>query len=232
MRRVVPILLVTILCTSCSIAPEDIQATVTSVAAQIYASQTAQAPAKTITPSPYPTLTHTPEPASTSAPTAISQSDFEDLLVCYQAGAAVMVDAHSAAWLARKYPKKEDQLGNPEISRFFASRANNEALSLIDCKNDIMTCNWAPKFGACAPWYETILETHISINTVDYTGISSSSLAEDVDINLIDRTVYSLRYTLISSGRITRPELDEIENLFWEAAALNWGTPRMRLSSN
>lgn len=119
MRRAILILLVTFLCTSCSTTSENRQATVTNVAAQIYASQTAQAPTITVTPSAHPTLTHTPEPTLATAPTAISQADFEDLLICYQAGTAVMADAHSAAWLAQKYPQKEAQLGNPEIARFF-----------------------------------------------------------------------------------------------------------------
>lgn len=77
-----------------------------------------------------------------------------------------------------------------------------------------MDFNWLPKFGACAPWYETIVVTHISINTVSYSCIRSNHLAEDVDINLIGRTIYSLRYYLRDTGGIPREALDEIETLF------------------
>jgi hypothetical protein len=89
-KRLIPIAVILILLASCGPSDDDLRATDTKIAEDVFASQTAAAPSPTITNTPGPSLTNTLKPSDKK--TATAQSGAETAIVRATENAQSMAD--------------------------------------------------------------------------------------------------------------------------------------------
>jgi len=219
---------------ACGPSEEDMQSTVTQVAAELYGTQTALAPTATATPTPTITLTPTFTPTVTNTPlpptSTLTAAGVEKLMLCYKAAVSIQADwqVHrlvTDTWTVDgQYRTTEEKI--QALNNFLWERSHRPGRIRIFDKNAVPLGNdtlvvdgvqmESKTFGRedCDPHLGTIIASAGGLSQGPWGVGSSSRISHSRSI--IDSAARKMRKELLDVYGIDPAELEAIEDPIWQ----------------
>lgn len=225
-------LLMTALLVACGPSEEEMQATVTQVAAELYGTQTALAPTATPTHTPTVTPTSTPTATSTNTPLpptpTLTADGVEKLMLCYKAAVSIQADweVHrkvTDTWDDGKYRSTDQKAQN--LNAFLWERSHRPGGIKILDKNSVPLGNdtlvvdgvtiVSKTHGRedCDPYLGTIIASNDSLRFGPW-GVGAPSRLSTPRFE-IGKAVRIMRKELHDVYGIDASELEAIEDPIW-----------------